>query len=142
MVSWIPNAFDINNKPTLSKKDSTNQRVTWNGMHFCLVHRFLVMTHKLGRMKLSVLPHGKSLYVSISLWVLSSIWTTKWKSFDFVKDWFFGWVRIISFKELRLQFKIGCEQRNIGTPCLICGRHLSSCPNIKNMKFGNIWKLV
>jgi hypothetical protein len=37
LVSWIPSACDINNKPTLSNKGSTNQRVTCNGMHFCLV---------------------------------------------------------------------------------------------------------
>jgi hypothetical protein len=129
LVSLIPSAFDINNKP-LSKKGSINQRVTWNGMHFCLVSSTFSDDSQVGEDETIGITKGK-LIVGFNFFVSSFInMDDKMKSLGFVKDWFFGWVRIISLKELRLQFRIACEQKNIGPPCLICGRHLSSCPNI------------
>ncbi len=114
----------------MSKKGSTNQRVTWNGIHFCLVSLTFNDDSQVGEDETIGIAKGK-VTVGFNFFVNSFIdMDDKMKSLGFVKDWFFGRVRIISLKELRLQFRIGCEQRNIGTPCLICGRHLSSSHNI------------
>lgn len=99
-------------------------------MHFCLVSLSLSDDSQVGEDETIGIARGKVI-VGFNFFVSSFIdMDDKTKSLGFVKDWFIGWVIIIFLKELRLQFRIGCEQINIGTPCLICGRHLSSCPSI------------
>ncbi len=83
MVSWIPSACDINNKPTLSKKGSTNQRVIWNGMHFCLVSLTFSDDSQVGEDETIGIAKGKVI-VGFNFFV-SSFYQYGWQN---KKPWF------------------------------------------------------
>ncbi len=97
LVSWIPSAFDINNKPTLSKKGSTNQRVTWNGMHFCLVSSTFSDDSQVGEDETIGIAKGKFI-VGFNFFVSSSsIWMTKRKALVLSKIGYLdGWELFLS----------------------------------------------
>jgi hypothetical protein len=71
-------------------------------MHFCLVSSTFSDDSQVGEDETICIAKGKVI-VGFNFFVSSFInMDDKTKSLGFVKDGFFGWVRIISLKELRL----------------------------------------